>query len=99
MDATCSILLVFFEPVDPSISGMLCTFELFLEDRGGVMKVLVEGGPRLAGGVHRLVDLAVQHMGPHSIGAWMLYNNQEGKRMLHCVPLSFTDGAVQAGKI
>ena len=77
---------------------MLCTFELFLEDRGGSIKVLMEGGPRLAAGVHRLIDLAVQHIGPHTIGAWMLYDEEEGKRKVHCVPLAFSDGAVSAGK-
>jgi hypothetical protein len=75
---------------------MLCTFELFLEDRGGSIKVLMEGGPRLASGVFRLVDLAVQHVGVHSIGAWMLYDDQEGRRKMHCVPLAFTDGEVKS---
>ena len=98
LDATCSILLIFFEPIDSlsTSSGMLCTFELFLEDRGGSIKVLMEGGPRLASGVFRLVDLAVQHVGVHSIGAWMLYDDQEGRRKMHCVPLAFTDGEVKS---
>ncbi|KAG7671196.1 hypothetical protein KSW81_003334 [Nannochloris sp. 'desiccata'] len=98
LDATCSILLIFFEPIDSSsaASGMLCTFELFLEDRGGSIKVLMEGGPRLASGVFRLVDLAVQHMGVHSIGAWMLYDDEQGRRKMHCVPLAFADGVVKS---
>ena len=62
------------------------------------MKVLVEGGPRLDGDVYRLADLAVQHLGVHTIGAWMLYDNEEGQRTMHCVPLTFTDGAVKQGK-
>jgi len=56
----------------------------------------MEGGPRLASGVFRLVDLAVQHVGVHSIGAWMLYDDQQGRRRMHCVPLAFTDGDVKS---
>lgn len=77
---------------------MLCTFLLFLEDRGGSLKVVMEGGPRLAGGVHRLVDLAVQHLGPQTLGAWMLFADAMGRRKMSCVPLAFEDGAVNAGK-
>ena len=106
LDATCSILLIFFNPVVMSgaalppthARGMLCTFEIFVEDRGGSStKVLLEGGPRLESSeVCIMVDLAVQHLGDHSIGAWMLYDDDQGKRKLDCVPLQFTDGAVNS---
>lgn len=100
LDASTSILLVFFEPLDSAspAPGHLCTFEVFIEDRGSAVHIHMEGGPRLAGTVHRLRDLAIQHMGVRLIATWLLYDDAEGWRHVDCVPVAFADGAVQSGE-
>jgi hypothetical protein len=100
LDASTSLLLVYFEPSDPASSapGLLCTFGVFLEDRAGAYKVEVEARPRLGGEVHRLVDVAVQHVGSDSTAAWLLYDDAQGRRALHCVPFDVTDGSVEGGE-
>jgi hypothetical protein len=93
------MLLVYFAPRDPAslAPGFLSTFELFLEDRESAYKVQLEAGPRLRSAVHRLQDMAVQHVGSKSVGAWLLHDDAAGRRALHCVPVAFSDGAVESG--
>ena len=69
-----------------------------MEDRDTAVSVYVEGGPRLQGAVHRLHDLAVQHMGARSVATWLLYEDVQGWRRLDCVPVAFADGAVRTGE-
>ncbi|KAL4420612.1 hypothetical protein ABPG75_010268 [Micractinium tetrahymenae] len=110
LDASTSILLVYFEPAPAADGaaaaaaadepGMLATYELFLEQRGeGAYKVLLEAGQRMQSGVHRLLDLALENVALHTVGAWLLYDDAQGRRHVHCVPVSFADGPVEPADV
>lgn len=47
--------------------------------------------------VHRLLDLALENVALHTVGAWLLYDDAHGRRHVHCVPVSFADGPVEPG--
>lgn len=49
--------------------------------------------------VHRLVDLALENVALHTVGAWLLYDDAQGRRHVHCVPVSFADGPVEPGAL
>ncbi|EFN52609.1 hypothetical protein CHLNCDRAFT_138668 [Chlorella variabilis] len=111
LDASTSILLVYFSPSEEASpeAGMLTTYEVFLEQRGeGAYKasqpagprrgpgVLVELGPRLQGSVHRLHDLVLENVALHTVGAWLLYEDAQGRRRVDCVSLAFQGGAPES---
>lgn len=54
-------------------------------------------GTRMQSGIHRLQDLALESLALHTVGAWLLHDDEQGRRHLTCVPLSHTDSSVQAG--
>ncbi|KAL4855567.1 Nuclear pore complex protein NUP160 [Chlorella vulgaris] len=100
LDASTSILLVYFEPRDQASPEpcVLQTYEVFVEQRGeGLYKIAVEGGPKLqargAGGrFHRVRDLVLENLALHTVGAWLLYDDAAGKRSVDCVALAFQSG-------
>ncbi|PRW20989.1 kinase [Chlorella sorokiniana] len=101
LDASTSILVVYFEPTEEAgeETGRLTLFELIVEHRGeGAYKVLVEMGSQLHMGaaMHRVQDIALESMALHTVGAWLLYDTAAGRRSLVCVPLSFKPGEVSA---
>ena len=59
----------------------------------------LESGPQLPGTIHRLHSLALESVGPHAVGAWMLYDDEAGRRRVVCVPLAFNDATVRAGEL
>ena len=97
LDEATIILLAYFVPREGGGAGELHTFELFLDYRGDASyKVHMELGPRLQGSIHRLKDMALEAVGAHSVGAWMLYEDGQGRTHLSCVPIGFTDGPAQS---
>ena len=47
--------------------------------------------------VHRLRDMVLENLALHTVGAWLLCDDAEGKRALQCVPISFASGLVETG--
>ncbi|GAB4820336.1 hypothetical protein N2152v2_007382 [Parachlorella kessleri] len=100
LDASIFVLLVYYQARAGEGPGELRTYELFVEARGeATYKVDLESGPQLPGTIHRLHSLALESVGPHAVGAWMLYDDEAGRRRVVCVPLAFNDATVRAAAV
>eukprot|EP00887_Chlorella_sp_A99_P004375 scaffold15.g4375.t1 len=88
LDSNQHILVVVLEPRDPSRGCEIRHFQIYLEPRGHHdFKVLVEAGSILQSGVHRVVDLSLETLGPKYVGIWLLHDTA-GRRSLQRVPFA-----------
>lgn len=92
LDSSTSLLIVVFRCLEEeqSFGDKLCVFELHAEDRGGVLKIHVESGPRLEGVAHRVVDVLPQHYDRRKLSLWLLYDDACGDRKIDLVPVDFS---------
>jgi hypothetical protein len=48
--------------------------------------------------MHHLHDIVLDLVSSQSMGAWLLYEDGQGCRHIHCLPLAFSEGAAGTGE-